>query len=323
MRRGATRGAAAGGNRLPAGSRPPAGSRRPPVTVVLASVTTVILVFMLVQQHQHQQPHQQPHPQNTARLSDRLTAAVQSLAQDAELSPGRSPQARPFGGTPAVGALFDWAGGRLVDHFCTASVIGGPNANLVLTAAHCVSGRTPGRIVFVPGYHAGALPYGIWPVTRVIVNHAWASSADPDDDVAFLIVGRHAVGRHAVGRHAVGRRGHRDLAGVTGAERVSFAEPYGQMVAVAGYPSSSNAPIRCQNQVRWFSAEQLQFDCGGYSVGTSGSPLLAGVSPASGLGTVIGVIGGYELGGDTPDVSYAARFGPGVAALYRTAIAQS
>jgi V8-like Glu-specific endopeptidase len=276
---------------------------------VLASVTTVILVFMLVQQHQQHQPR----AQNTAGLSDRLTAAVQSLAQDAELSPGQSPQARPFGGTPAVGALFDWAGGRLVDHFCTASVVGGPDANLVLTAAHCVSGRAPGRIVFVPGYHAGALPYGVWPVTRVIVNHAWASSADPDDDVAFLVVGRHAVGQ----------RGHRDLAGVTGAERVSFAEPYGQMVAVAGYPSSSNAPIRCQNQVRWFSAEQLQFDCGGYSVGTSGSPLLAGVSPASGLGTVIGVIGGYELGGDTPDVSYAARFGPCVAALYRAAIAQS
>ena len=142
----------------------------------------------------------------------------------------------------------------------------------------------------------------------MIVNHAWASSADPDDDVAFLVMGR---------------RSHRDLAGVTGAEGVSFAEPYGQTVSVAGYPSTGDVPIRCQNQVRWFSAEQLQFDCGGYSGGTSGSPLLAAVHPATGLGTVIGVIGGYEQGGYTWGVSYAARFGPSVAALYLAAIAQS
>jgi hypothetical protein len=31
------------------------------------------------------------------------------------------------------------------------------------------------------------------------------------------------------------------------------------------------------------------------------------------------VIGGYEQGGDTPDVSYAAAFGPAVAALYQRA----
>jgi hypothetical protein len=31
------------------------------------------------------------------------------------------------------------------------------------------------------------------------------------------------------------------------------------------------------------------------------------------------VIGGYEQGGDTPAVSYAAAFGPAVTALYQSA----
>ena len=53
----------------------------------------------------------------------------------------------------------------------------------------------------------------------------------------------------------------------------------------------------------------MEFDCGGYTNGTSGGPFLANVHPATGLGTVIGVIGGYEQGGDTPSVSYSARFG--------------
>jgi hypothetical protein len=37
---------------------------------------------------------------------------------------------------------------------------------------------------------------------------------------------------------------------------------------------------------------------------------------------VIGVIGGYQQGGDSPDISYAAAFGPNVRALYDIAVAQ-
>jgi hypothetical protein len=60
-------------------------------------------------------------------------------------------------------------------------------------------------------------------------------------------------------------------------------------------------------------------DCDGYADGTSGGPFLAQVSKATGRGTVIGVIGGDQQGGDTPDVSYSIRFLANVAALYQTA----
>jgi V8-like Glu-specific endopeptidase len=279
-------------------ARPP-GRWPNPVAVVLAGVATAGIAAYLAA----------PRPQDTNGLRTRLTAAVQSLAQDAELAPGPAAQARAFGGTPAIGALFASTGGRaLGSHFCTASVVNSPHGDLVLTAAHCVSGIRPGQMVFVPAYHDGRAPYGVWSVTRVIVDRTWAESADPDDDVAFLVVTQ---------------RGDDDVARLTGADQLSFAEPYGQMVLVAGYPNDSGDPIRCQNQVRWFSPDQLQFDCSGYSVGTSGSPLLSGVSPSTGHGTVIGVIGGYEQGGYSSGVSYAARFGPSVSALYRAAKAQA
>jgi hypothetical protein len=37
-------------------------------------------------------------------------------------------------------------------------------------------------------------------------------------------------------------------------------------------------------------------------------------------GTIVGVIGGYQQGGDTPSVSYSPRLGRGIQQLYLQAI---
>jgi hypothetical protein len=66
---------------------------------------------------------------------------------------------------------------------------------------------------------------------------------------------------------------------------------------------------------------QLEFDCGGYTNGTSGGPFLSEVDPVTGQGLVIGVIGGYQQGGDTPQVSYSAVLGANAAVLYQQAVA--
>lgn len=78
--------------------------------------------------------------------------------------------------------------------------------------------------------------------------------------------------------------------------------------------------VSCENVVLSFGSTQLEFKCGGYTTGTSGGPMLADVNPKTGIGTVLGVIGGYEQGGDTPSVSYAAKFEANVKALYQLAI---
>ena len=213
---------------------------------------------------------------------------------------------RDFAGIPAVGALFTISEGRLGSHFCTASVIDSPHHDLVITAAHCVS-QTVAEVAFVPGYHAGAAPYGVWIVTRVYVDASWSASSDPDDDVAFLRVSRPGSTAR--------------IEDVTGADRLKTGAPARQLVEVVGYPDSADQAITCRNWTEEPMADQLEFDCGGYTDGTSGGPFLADLDPRTGRGAVIGVIGGYEQGGLTPQVSYSAMFGANVMALYELAVA--
>lgn len=213
----------------------------------------------------------------------------------------------PFGGTPAVGALFTVSNGKLGQHFCTASVVNSPAGDLAVTAAHCVTGLS-GSVAFVPGYVNGTTPYGIWTVTKVYVDRQWSSAASPDDDFAFIRVSQPGSST--------------PVEDVTGAEALSTGTPAnGKLVQVIGYPDSASEPVTCQNSIREPMAGQLEFDCGGYPNGTSGGPFLADVNAKTGQGLVIGVIGGYEQGGDTPQVSYASVLGANAAALYQTAVA--
>jgi len=223
-----------------------------------------------------------------------------------------SPTGQPFSGVASVGALFPagTATGSVSGlatggaHFCTASVVDSPAGDLAVTAAHCVAGRHL-PAVFVPGYHDGQAPYGTWSVTRVFTDAAWSASADPDDDVAFLRLAPNADGV--------------SVEGVTGADRLETGSSGPAVAKVIGYPSDTDEPVWCVNWTREFSPTQQEFDCGGYPDGTSGGPFITDVSPASGEGTVIGVIGGYQQGGDTDAVSYSIVFGASVASLYREA----
>jgi V8-like Glu-specific endopeptidase len=208
------------------------------------------------------------------------------------------------GGAAAVGALFTVSDGQLDSHFCTANVVDSTHGDLVVTAAHCLTG-IEGQIVFVPGYANGKTPYGIWPVTAIYTSQSWQSSQDPDDDIAFLRLADSSGGV--------------PIEHVTGAEQLGTDWPVPTVVQVTGYPDETDQPISCMNSAKSFSPTQLEFDCDGYTDGTSGSALLADVSAASGYGTIIGVIGGYEQGGDTADVSYAAAFGSAAEALFHSA----
>ncbi|HVT70429.1 MAG TPA: trypsin-like peptidase domain-containing protein [Trebonia sp.] len=211
---------------------------------------------------------------------------------------------RSFGGTAAVGALFTVSGGVPGTHFCTASVVYSTGGDLAVTAAHCLAGRAR-QMVFVPGYASGREPYGVWPVTAVYTDQAWQSAQDPDDDFAFLRLADSSGGV--------------PVENVTGAEQLGTGSRPPATVRVIGYPDAADRPISCTNRAQAFSSTQLEFDCAGYTDGTSGGPFLTDVSGGSGLGTVIGVIGGYEQGGDTAQVSYAAAFGVRAAALYQEA----
>lgn len=209
-----------------------------------------------------------------------------------------------------VGALFSTEG--KTDHFCTASSVSGGRGNVIITAAHCVydphgSGLRR-NIVFVPAYRRGHAPFGVWVPKSFIVDDRWKTSADPDLDVAFVVLQPQAG---------------KNITDVSGSNPIRFEPGYSQVVRVTGYPQSADAPVTCVNATSEQSPTQLRFACQGFPGGTSGSPWVVRPNNTSHTATIVGVIGGYQEGGDTPDISYSPYFGSDIQRLYEQALAAS
>jgi V8-like Glu-specific endopeptidase len=203
---------------------------------------------------------------------------------------------------PRIGALFekDPTG----NHFCTASIVASPRGDLLITAAHCLNdghGHAKSDIVFVPGYANGSTPYGVWTPRAVFVDQRWAQGADPDYDVGFV---------------ALSAQDNRSIQAVLGANQIAFGVRARQYVWVAGYPSDADAPVTCRNWTSQDDAGNLQFDCDGFFGGTSGSPWLTGFDAVTHTGKIVGIIGGYQEGGDTDKISYSSYLSAGIQRLY-------
>lgn len=226
-------------------------------------------------------------------LSTGLAVGADTTADDAYAAgspvPAAEIPAAPGKTVSPVGALF--ANGS---HFCSASVVHSGTGDVVLTAAHCVRNG----MSFAPGYHDGVAPVGMWTVTGTTVAEGWTSSADPDLDFAFLTV-------RQPGNPA-------SLESLTGANTLGVNRGFDHRITLTGYPDTTDSPVVCDGTTTRSDTYQMRVACPGFPDGTSGGPWVTG-------GEVIGVIGGYQLGGDTPDVSYSAYFDDDIAKLYATA----
>ncbi len=192
-------------------------------------------------------------------------------------------------GVPQVGALFSSSAGT--QHQCTASVVDSSHGDLLLTAAHCVSGSGAG-MVFAPGFHGGTSPYGRWMVTGAHLAPAWVQREDPHEDYAFLTV----APQKADGKTT-------EIQQVTGAYRLGTTARRGERITVAGYPAGTdNDPISCRTRV-FVTHGFPSFNCRGYVDGTSGSPWLIETSRGP---TIVGVIGGLNQGGCVDYTSYSS-----------------
>jgi V8-like Glu-specific endopeptidase len=224
-------------------------------------------------------------------------------------SPGATPTAHaPVLEAPRVGALFEHSANG--NHFCTASVVASPGHDLLITAAHCIHGGKGGGyhqdIVFIPGYRDGATPYGVWTPRKLLVDPQWAASSDPDYDVGFVVLQSD---------------NGQNIEDVLGANNIGFDAGFSNLVRVTGYPSSANAPVTCKNWTSMQSQTQLRFECGGFFGGTSGSPWVANFDPLTRTGEIVGVIGGYQQGGDTDAISYSVYLNNAIRSLYEQAVA--
>ena len=209
---------------------------------------------------------------------------------------------------PRVGALFSRSASG--NHFCTASVVASPGHDLLITAAHCINGGKGGGynqdIVFIPGYENGDEPFGVWTVSKLLVDQDWTTASDPDYDVGFVVLNPN---------------GGKNIQDVLGANEIAFNAGYPNLVRVTGYPSSADAPVTCLNRTSMQSTTQVRFDCGGFFGGTSGSPWVTDFDPRTRTGHIVGVIGGYQEGGDTDSISYSVYLNDGIRTLYEQAVA--
>jgi Trypsin-like peptidase domain len=237
-------------------------------------------------------------------------AVAQAAADSAAPSSGNTVH---FAGLSEVGALFSSADytGSTAAHFCTGTVIDSPRGDLVLTAAHCVASYatdsyTAGTLTFAPGYDNGpnARLGGVWSVEKVEISPGYAADQNPEDDYALLVIAP---------------KNGRDIQRATGGLRLATTR-LPEQVSVVGYndlvyDADGNEPIICRATAYEETDDSepwARFNCPNYQDGTSGGPWITRD------GTVVGVIGGYEQGGDSPNWSYSTIFNAATLAFYRS-----
>ena len=200
-----------------------------------------------------------------------------------------------------------------VDYACSGSTVGGATANVVVTAAHCVTDGAGGWAVnwmFIPGYNGGREPYGSYPARTFFVSGRWAAGADENDDIAFVDVRTAKVG--GVSR-AVGN--------VVGSQPISFGAR-GRSAVVFGYPAQAPYTGRqldyCQGPVTPdpYGTADAGIACA-MTEGDSGGPWLSGFNAATGTGTITGVTS-FKYSGQARTL-YSADLGTVAQSLYTRA----
>ncbi|MFI0446921.1 trypsin-like serine peptidase [Actinomadura sp. 6N118] len=211
---------------------------------------------------------------------------------------------------PAAGAMFFSFLG--VKKRCTATVV---HRNLIATAAHCIQqgGIIFNRWTFVPQYDKGATPYGSWKIKTIYYDQRWGKlNNNPDFDYAFISLqpqnGKYVGDVVPWGRAKLTDLSWRGACSGDGCPEIP--------THVTGYPKTLDSPLECFTQSRLVYISEnggkgsyhYTFPCKGYAEGVSGTALV-GQFPAQGhpgYEVIFGVLGGYQGGGDTDDISYAS-----------------
>ncbi|MFE7295447.1 trypsin-like serine peptidase [Streptomyces sp. NPDC057579] len=253
----------------------------------------------------------------------RMEAAEPVVVKGQEPSPPRPsaapvPPSHPFEGLPQVGTFF-WTDGTNTGRFCGGTVVRSPHRNLVVTAGHCLRSPDPKKYLsFVPQYHDGRKPHGIYPVERIYLDQRYYDlGTDGGARWDYAVV---RVGPREDGARVQQVTGGFDLLPYPGYDHPD--------VRLIGYPGSSDTrypqPLDCASSTHRYTSTDpaapgdfLEIPCAGYIGGTSGGPFL--VRDFGGY-ALIGVIGGYHTGGDTPDISYSSYFTLDTALLYLHAV---
>lgn len=113
---------------------------------------------------------------------------------------------------------------------CSGASVNAPNLSLVFTAGHCVNDGGQGAWfnrdwVFVPGYHDGVRPFGVFVAKWLGTTEDWIDETSPNADVGVAVVSRNERGRR--------------LGAVVGGYDIAWNRPPHQVFDIHGYPAEA------------------------------------------------------------------------------------
>jgi hypothetical protein len=193
-----------------------------------------------------------PRPTNRpARATDRVVEvapvapSADADVHTADLAPTGSaakPQRRPWKyelerwvgryedlRTRTWGTFFIRRDGR-DSQWCSGTVVAARNKSLIWTAAHCLYEPVKKtwyneNVLFVPGYHEGNKPYGLWKVSRMHVPDEWTELVNGEPNWSYDF-----------GAVVVEPRDGKYIQDVVGAQGIVFNGRRGHTYRTGGYP---------------------------------------------------------------------------------------
>lgn len=195
---------------------------------------------------------------------------------------------------------------------CSGTAVHSPNRSVVITAGHCVHrfGRWFNRDwIFVPGYHDGVRPFGVFVAKWLGATDSWVTWESGNADVGAAVVGRNERGQ--------------TLIEAVGGYDVAFGLSPKQVFDVHGYPAAP--PFDGTTQRLCAGAPFLGHDILSFlQPGPLNLALSCGVTGgASGGGWTIGdnVLNGVTNYGylNDPATNFGSYFGGEARKLYRRA----
>jgi len=253
-------------------------------------------------------------PASAATAHRPAAAAAGRRARSAAVLAHTATAVWPRGGTVArsTGKVFFTMDAK--DYVCSAAVVASANADVVITAAHCVKNGTRSwalNWMFVPGFTQGSRPYGTWTARHFFVARQWSHGANGNDDVAFVTLNP---------RHTGGRIVH--IAHLVGGDAIRFGRPTAEEF-LFGYPAEppydGGGLYYCSGRIRpdaFHASPDPGLTCV-LTAGSSGGPWLSGFDPATGVGTITSV-SSFKYSSD-PSTLYGTPLGVIAQALFNRA----
>jgi hypothetical protein len=237
-----------------------------------------------------------------------LGGAEQAVAEFAEVADPTAP------GFRQNGAIFIDLPHHLGLARCSGTSVNAPNMSVVFTAGHCVNAGGPRKWydrdwVFVPGYHDGVRPFGVFVAKWLGATAPWVEEGSENGDVGAAVVMRN-------------ERGQR-LGAAVGGYGIAWNLPARQVFDVHGYPAV--APFDGDTQrlctgkpflghdlasFLWMGPLNLALTCRVTGGGSGGAWTIHG--------DVLNSVTNYGYT-DDPATNFGAYFGDAVRALYRQA----